>query len=205
MTPEYIMAKSLCREPHCADGKGWQNTAKSCIECMDYAAEYAEPGYDNPAKGILFCNWNYFPTKVADLLEGYGFSIEWEDEWTRCDGCGKAVRTSADSYGWQPSYLQTEGGECYCVDCLDADDIEPLENEPDRALNLRDIDPAKYGYAKVESGFESGWYPGQNDNPREIFDRLKAAHPRLLFVIDSTGQFDLGFSVWEREPLKANQ
>jgi hypothetical protein len=197
MTPEYILRKSLCRKPLCADRKGWQQTAQSYIENLNYASEYAEPGYDSPRKGILFSNWNYFPSKVADILEKYGYSIGWEDEWSTCDGCGRAVRTSPDSYGWQPSCVMNDGGT-RCIDCLDEIYIESLENQPTRAVNLHRFDPAAFGYTKLEGDFESGWHPGQNDKPAEIYARLHPTHARLLFVVDDVGQFDMRFSIWEK-------
>ncbi len=124
MTPEYIMRKSLCREPHCASGD-WKSMAKNHIENLEYCREYIEPGYDNPKKAILLSNWNYFPSDLCDILERYGYDIEWQDEWTRCDGCNKAMRTSSDSYDWQPSYIQNnETGECFCIECLSEDDDE---------------------------------------------------------------------------------
>ena len=198
MTPQFIMRASLCREPHCARGD-WRREARAIVENLNYAAEYAEPGYEDPRKGILFANWNYFPSELEGILERYGFAIEWDDEWSTCDGCDKAVRTSPDSYGWQPSSLVTEGA-ILCRDCLFAEDIETLENQPRRALNVYGLNPAAYGYTKLEGDFESGWYPGQNDNPETIFTRLSPTHPRLLFVIDTTGQFDIGFSIWEKLP-----
>ena len=202
MTPEYILRKSLCRKPWLADDhKDWQEHAVRLIECMNYAPEYAEQGYDNPKKGILFSDWNYFSKDVGDILERYGFAIEWEDEWCFCANCGKALRSNADSYMWQPSFIRNyETGEEFCHDCFSEDDIATHEDNPRTALNDH-IDPAEYGYEKLEEDFENGWHPGQNDDPKKIFERLKAAgHKRLLFVIDSVGQFDMRFSIWKKKP-----
>ena len=82
MTPEYILRKSLCREPHCASEKNWQTIAISEIENMQYAPAYAERGYSNPKRCILFADWNYFSSKVCSILEAYGYACEWSDEWT---------------------------------------------------------------------------------------------------------------------------
>ena len=218
MTPEYILRKSLCRTPHCAGPyelrtvalKDWpdearqayQRTAESAIECISFAPAYAERGYSDSAKGVLFANWNYFSHKATDLLERAGYSIEWEDEWTTCAGCGKALRTNGDSYGWQPSYFNAvDSCEFYCLECADIESVlESYEDKPTRAFNDH-IDPSKYGYHKLEGDFESGLHPGQNDNPSEIYSRLRASgHSRLLFSVDSVGQFDIRFSVWEKIP-----
>jgi hypothetical protein len=183
-----------------AERQSYLRSATQALECLESATEYGELGYDQPKHGILFANWNYFSRGIGDLLERIGYSIEWEDEWCRCDNCGKALRTSPDSYSWQPSYIENiETGERYCHDCFTEDDIATFEDNPGRALNDH-INPADYGYEKIEDGFESGWYPGQNANPKEIYARLVAnGHKRILFVIDSTGQFDLRFSVWKKK------
>lgn len=117
MTPQYILRKSLCREPWCAHESGWRRTAQMIIDNLVWASEYVEPGYDAPRKGILFADWNYFPAKVADLLESYGYTTEWEDEWSVCDDCYRAVRTQPDSWSWRPSYTLKNEGEIVCVEC----------------------------------------------------------------------------------------
>lgn len=197
MTPEYILRKSLCRKAHCSDAD--VETRARRIEDINWSHEYAEPGYSQPSKGILFANWNYFSGDAANLLEKYGYSIEWEDEWTTCSGCNRAMRTSPDSYSWQPSYFEMNS-EMLCKECVDMEAyLETLENKPHRAVNDH-ISPADYGYVKLEGNFEAGLHLGQDDNPTEIFKRLRAeGHKRLLFCIDSIGQFDAFFSIWEKK------
>lgn len=172
MTPQYIIYKSLCREPFCASESNWKQTAESYIDNLEYSQEYAEPGYD----------------------------IEWEDEWTTCDGCGKALRTSPNSYSWQPSFIRNGGtGECFCKECLTNDDLESLEDNPRTAVNLDGIDLSDYGYEEIKCGYESGWHAGQTDDPTKIYNELvKHGHSRLLFQIESVGQFDMSFCVWEK-------
>ena len=199
MTPEYIMRKSLCREPFCASGN-WQSMAKSYIENLVYCTEYAEPGYDNPKKAILFCNWNYFPIMLADILEKYGYAIEWEDEWTRCNGCYKALRTSPDSHSWQPSYIEnTETGECFCRDCVTDDDIACLEDNPTHTINLDGIDLTQHGYRELQCDYIAGLREGSNDDPKQIYNALyNKGHSRLLFQVSNVDQFDISFCVWEK-------
>lgn len=135
MTPQYIMRKSLCRPAHCfssfVPNKGYvgdsthpgyaearNRAAISEIENLGFANEYAEPGYDDPPKGILMTNWNVFPRGLDDILERYGFAIEWSDEWTTCSECGKAVRISPDGWSWKPSYVEYET-ELLCLECAE--------------------------------------------------------------------------------------
>lgn len=141
LTPQYILRKSLCRPAHCfsswIQGKGYIGTpetdatynkqrrrsAESEIENLGYAPSYAEPGYDQPLCGVLMANWNVFPSKVTDILERAGYSIEWWDEWTTCDDCGRALRTQPDGHGWTPSY-EDGGGDCstLCFKCSGKDE-----------------------------------------------------------------------------------
>jgi len=205
MTPEYILRKSLCRKPHCGSDDPQVNVrrATSELENLGFAPSYAEPGYTQPERGILFGNWNYFPSAVTSLLEQYGYAIEWSDEWSTCEGCGKAVRTTADSYAWQPSYVILHECEIVCVDCLNGDAgeyLESLEDTPTHALNLPSIDPAQYGYELLQDNFENGFHPGQTDDPKKIYAKLTAeGHSHILFSVDSVGQFDIRFSVWEHK------
>ncbi len=145
MTPQYILTKSLCREPHCAHGKNWQRTTKSEIENLGYAPGYAEPGYTDPARGILLANWNYFPSRIDRTLEDAGYKVEWRDEWDACAECGKLVRTTADCYSWQPSYVLMNECEVVCHNCVNwADYLESIEDDSNKAVT-RDCNPAKFG------------------------------------------------------------
>lgn len=171
------------------------------IENLGFAAKYATgEGMDDPKRGILFGNWNEFSRRAVDLLERAGYAIEWEDEWTTCADCGAALRTSPDSYGWQPQYIETDDGYV-CFDCADFEEyLESIEDNP-RKCCFRDVNPEEYGYTRIsEPGeFESGWHPGQNDDPAEILERLHATgHQRIVFRVSGTGQFDISFETWER-------
>lgn len=99
-----------------------ERAARSEVENMGYAASYAEPGYEQPKRGILLANWNRLPSKLTDVLERAGYSIEWSDEWSVCD-CGKAFRTEPDSHSWTPAYTERDG-ELLCRECApdDTDD-----------------------------------------------------------------------------------
>ena len=173
------------------------------------ANEYAEPGYSAPKNGILFGNWNNERndtkkrrSRFARIAEYAGFALEWSDEWTTCEDCGKAVRTSADSYDWQPSYTMPDVCSIVCLDCTDWPAyLESIEDNAHKACTA-DVDPSDYGYTRLSDAreYQNGWHPCQNDNPTKI---LADAHKRglsgILFRIPSVGQFDVTFETWIRE------
>jgi hypothetical protein len=202
-------------------------TARQAIEkacesgrIENFCADYAEPGYDSPKSGILFANWNrsarYDETtrewittddtmpRLAEIAEKAGYAIEWSDEWSTCDQCHRAVRTQADCYSWQPSYIIMAGCEIICKECLREDSdlmaeyLESLEGNTQRAVNLQGIDLTEYGYERFnDTSYESGFHPGQSDDPEAIAAQLRAqGHDRFIFEIASVAQFDTHFNVW---------
>jgi hypothetical protein len=199
MTPQYILKASTCREPHCASDKPevLARNQQSEIDNLGFAKEYAEPGYSNPKKGILFANWNYFPKGIDSILEGYGYAIEWRDEWSNCGTCDKAFRTSPNSYGWLPSYVIENECELTCHECIAdnaGDYLESIEDNPRTALTNRDIDPEEYGYIKLEGDYENGFHPGSNDDPNKILKTLHSqGFERVIFRMPSKDQFTVYF------------
>jgi hypothetical protein len=215
-----MLGPNAKRQPHCyrahVPGKGYVNDGALVADCAEferqlerdvqseidnigYASEYAEPGYTQPAKGIVFANWNVFPRGLDSILERAGYEIEWSDEWSTCEDCGRAVRTSADSYGWTRSYVIMGEGSLLCRECVDEDEYinEYLLNKTD-AADTFGIDLAAHGFTKVNAdSYQNGWHPGQNDNPRDIADKLTSGVD-YVFQIDDKGQFDIRFSVWTR-------
>lgn len=177
---------------------------------------YAEPGYSDPSSGIIvFGNFNTIsryegnkfvtvdeaPARASSLLEKAGVSLEWSDEWACCNQCGKAVRTQADSYSWQPSYASTDEGIA-CHECLEedpADYLQSLEGDSRRCVTFN-IDLEAQGYKLLADDFENGLYGGQADRPELIAEALREQGiERFIFRLDSTGQFDMSFSVWLHE------
>jgi len=179
-----------------------------------YADDYAEPGYSlkEGQQGILFGNWNdeYGENKtdtmrrLCSILERMGFELEWEDEWTCCSGCNKAMRTSPDCYQWLKCWVEYNG-DCLCPECfkdIEEDYVEEelVDNPRLAVLPQQKIDLAKYGFIKQEDEFENGFHHGQDDDPKEIFERIKEEHKDtdVVFEVDGKGQFDISFSVWLR-------
>lgn len=223
MTPQYILRKSLCRPAHCysahVPGQGYVNrgdhehtkadydrqrarSAESAIDNLHYANGYAEPGYTDPAKSVLFANWNIFPRGIESVLERAGYAIEWEDEWTTCNDCGKAVRTSGDSYHWQPYYVLFNECEIVCLDCVDWPDyLQSIEDDPNAAC-VAECNPADHGYSLLSdrSEYESGFFPGQTDRPVDVLKKLQdAGHTGIVFRLSETSQFYCKWEVYKRD------
>jgi len=188
--------------------------ARSQIDSITICTEYAEPGYSSSGL-IAFGNWNAVtsytenkfgtvddaPARLGTLLEKLGCELEWSDEWVCCDQCGRAVRTKPDSYRWQASYASTDDG-ILCHECLEEDPtdyLQSLEGTSERCVTM-DLDLEAHGYKLVADDFENGLYGNQADRPELVAEALrKQGVDRFLFKLDSTGQFDLSFSVWVHE------
>ncbi len=194
---------------------------------LDWFNGYADPRRDS-GKGVLTANWNHFPRSAAadshrteegktaqefnwgkgrrfqDVLEAMGYNLEWNDQTSRCEHCSGCITEGPDYHG--DSAHAAILGECdmVCEHCIRKDFaeeyLEGLEDNPRTAANIRGICLADHGYIEVECGFESGWHPGQNDNPRTIYAELeKRGYSGIVFEISDAGQFHVGFCVWAKE------
>lgn len=191
------------------------------IEEIQYYSGYVEPGYTDPESGIVAtCNWNAITTyneetrkwdtvdntiiRVAKIFEKLGIELEWSDEWRACDDCMKIFRISPDGHGWQPSYVTTEDGYQYCIDCIDAEEhLSNLEGN-ERAWNrIEQIDPEEHDYLLIQEGFEHGMCRGMDADPPRIAKLLREIGVRrFIFNQDEQSQFYIGFSVWMHEDEK---
>lgn len=191
-------------------------TMKHQLEDVSFCCVgYAEKGYNSKTNVIAFANWNDIVdnsgeernviddsmSKLGKRLEELQIEMEWSDEWTTCDGCGKAVRTSSDSHGWRRAYDTIED-ETVCHECITKNKasiksyLQFIENKHTKAVTI-DVNPETYGYNKVDREFANGWYGGQDDEPEFIANALREQNiTRFVFSIDSVGQFDLHFTVY---------
>lgn len=175
---------------------------------IQVAGGIAEPGYDD--KPVVLGNWNERYTgnvitdntmpRLAALFEKLGYTAEWSDEWEVCSCCGKVIRVRADSYSWKAYYwIDPVHCELLCGDCIKDDPagyLEYLSGNPS-ACDTIGLDLSKFGYELHAGNYENGWYPGQNDDPKDVAIKLrKEGIEDFVFVLDNTGQFDIGFSVW---------
>ena len=170
---------------------------------------YADRNPDSGAE-ILSTNWNDVPKKMRDFLESH-FEIVWDDEYVSCDHCSRAVRVVHDSYGWEAPFLRTDS-EIVCKKCIKDNPewleefIEDYKNTSKRALpswTMPLLKNAGFVCFEQEDGcarFESGWHPGQTDDPVKILEELEREFPEaeVVFVLTGVGQFDVNFTAFIR-------
>lgn len=170
----------------------------------EWCGKYGEPGYTDPEKGVILCNWNNVNNISQDYLEQAGFELEWQDEWVIDYNNDKAYRTEPDCYSWVRQYLITDGGDCLFPDDGAGEFIGECEltdyNQPIRALPawITDDDLTEAGYTKAnDESYEVGFHPGQNADPAKIAKALfESGAESVVFQIDHAQQFDVSFSAW---------
>jgi hypothetical protein len=168
----------------------------------EWCAEYGEPGYTNPDKGIIFANWNDIPNGLADWLEKCGYELEWSDEWMIDYSYGKAYRTSADSYQWECLVHLRDDGEYLTPDDSADDWIEALAIDNPKARigilpsRITPDDLQAAGFVLHADKQESGFHAGQTDNPQTVAADVFANHRagRAVFRRIEASQF---YSVWQ--------
>ena len=163
------------------------------------AEGYGEPGYTDPERFVVLANWNRVSKRVTDWLSNHGFAIEWCDEWDVVDE--KAYRTRADSYSWAPTLVYADG-EALIVG---KDDEEIIDSVAMKASNyVPDCVPRgisaetlkSFGYIREpEDTFESGWHPGQNDDPVKIAAAIwkDSTVEAVVFRVSENSQFYIKF------------
>ena len=185
---------------------------------IQFCPGYSEPGYTQPSLGVLLANWNGFAERhpvlidmrmpgstetvphqftgtAGDILEKFGYGVEWSDEWTVCDDCSKAVRTSPDSMCWTPSYYQRES-EIVCKQCaLDDMDsyIESLQNRPFKR-DTWDTDFSPYGWLILPQQFAFLIDPKHPERGQQFILADRRPRPSIL---DPAGE---GPTIWIRRP-----
>ena len=186
---------------------------KSRIEEIMIYSGYSEPGYHGDC--VALGNWNNIvernksgcsltisdstPSRLARVLEKLGAEIEWSDEWTSCSCCDKLVRTVGNCYSWKPSY-SIRNDEVICFGCVDpAEHLESLEGKHKLANTIDTIDPADFGYIKVEEHLHYR-FSYNLESPSDIAKSLRQKNiNRFLFNLDNVDQFDQEYSLWVHE------
>jgi hypothetical protein len=150
---------------------------------------------------------DHYP-RLFRQLEAQGVEFEWYDEWMiDWEGGGKCYRTSGDSYSWMPSAIYDDGGDILSPDSDIEDWIEYVANDPHKCLLSRvhsagDIEAV--GFESYNGRYESGWHPGQDDDPDKITQKIRREtgldedELTIVFVITGNGQFDTEFKAYTR-------
>lgn len=141
----------------------------------------------------------------ADEYNSWGFS----DEYSTCDECYSAIRTSPDCYQWQPDYVEQEWRGYICKECVLNDTEEyiedyiakPLDKMVPPFFNLEEMK-----FSRVPVIYENGWHAHMNDVPKDVLkfwrDKLKSMgvdKDEVEFVFaGSVSQFYVDFSLWVR-------
>lgn len=175
------------------------------------SSKWTRVGADDPTapgdrRNYLHGLEHHYP-RVFAALEEQGWQLEWSDEWWIDFETGKAWRTTEDSYSWQPSIVWDDDACDYLTPDHDvetwidwaADDAHRCI--PSRVWSSGDLSAAGFTQWEPENPqqYESGWHPGQTDNPEEITREIRREvgdARRVVFLLDSTGQFDIRFSAW---------
>jgi hypothetical protein len=179
--------------------------------------------YGSDSRGdqyLLFEEWDGREKFVALAIKTLGldsdtsdYELEQEleaefvftDEYNTCDDCYHVIRTSPDSYHWQPDFYVGDGflvcGECFRKETdYQEDYLRDRINNPKNAINglLSEDQLEELGFEKLQGNYESGWHNGQTDDPVTIFDQIKDEFNEIVFLIDEVSQFYITFSVWAR-------
>lgn len=195
---------------------------------LEIATEYGEPGYNQPARGVLLADWNRAEEAIArrwmdrgmpqeqaenrarrvwraleSRLESMDYSLEWSDEWIvdYDHGAAKAYRTKPDSWDWEPRVRVIDG------DFLTPDDdagawIADAINEEDRPLPswFDDNELERRGFKVWEQEDKQvGFHPGQNETPDKFCPALREEGFEYVLQITGRGQFDCRYRIWTRK------
>ncbi len=133
--------------------------------------------------------------ELEDVCE-WGF----EDEYTTCGDCGKAIHTAPEYYEDKPRYVILEG-DMLCGNCTHdhhiKEYIELCTNNEKNAINTRIVSEeelTKLGWKQLSRRYENGFHEGQNDKPSNVLNKLKKKFD-VLFTYE-TSQFDVTFWAW---------
>jgi len=200
-------------------------TVRNFDKVMDYINEnqiwddiYMNIADDHEGDTYIICeSWddvNKLADVVRDVLgieeekvwvdELLGVEVVFSDEYTTCSDCYHVIRTSPDSYHWQPDFYVGDGfivcGECFRDnEDYQEDYLEDKINNPKDAVNglLTEEQIEALGFERIGREFEDGWYH-VNDDPQEIYEKLSESYNEVLFYINNVEQFRINFIVFVR-------
>lgn len=165
--------------------------------------------YPNSEEGeLITANWNDLDQdkydQLEDILKKFDIKLDWDDEWDMCCECGCGIRISPTHYGWQPGFIVDCEGFRICRECFENDPEEYIEfyrenaNAAFHSWAIPTIE--KLGYRESSTEYETGFHPGQTDDPEDIRQiLLSAGIYDFVFVVKSIGQFDVNWTVFIKE------
>jgi len=175
----------------------------TCGELQEHDADFL-------GQQIILANWNELPNGIQSFIEKKcNVLTGFDDGYTLCSECEKIISTTPGYYGDQKNYIATEY-DFLCRECALSDPesiIDDFKNNSRKAL------PAWF-YPEIEKSglvcyspdeycqkFETGFHPGQDDNPKKIAKDIEKELPGFdyLFKINNIGQFDIDWSVFIRK------
>lgn len=156
-------------------------------------------------KVILLGNWNGLDPSTIKAIESVA-EVAWLDEWVVCSE-GRAFRRSPDS-AFRPCSFFMQDGDIVPYDTLPQDGTDLCDalrgygffySEYD--TNVEKVVPPCIGddrlatFATLQSGgHETGWYPGQTDQPEKILAELP---PGEYFIrVRHSHMFATSWQVW---------
>lgn len=142
---------------------------------------------------------------IDDIL---GVEIVFSDEYITCTDCNSVIRTSPDSYSWQPDFFVGDGFIA-CSKCFNEQEdyqeayIEDKINNPKSAINglITEDQLEELGFERVGEEFESGWYH-KEDSPEEIYEKLSQDYEEVVFLINNVEQFRINFVTFVRGEIE---
>ena len=143
--------------------------------------------------------WYITPTGLNTL--DHWFEWGFSDEFSTCENCGRSFQYSQSSYDDIPRWALIDGLGIFCHECIrdefEEEYIESVTNNPEQALKITIINEsrlAELGWKELEGKYENGLHEGMNDDPKSIYNSLKADWDVLFTFMPS--QFYVSFWAW---------
>ena len=156
---------------------------------------------------VLVSNWNKdelqaLENTVSVWETTYHVRAAFEDEIHYCDNCGQALYARPASYGAPLSWVMLpDGYTILCRSCFTESELDTYVNQHAHALPRWALDVARgAGFIRLADEYETGFHPGQTDNPAAELKKLMDSNPGREFIpyIVDVGQFDVTWSFLAR-------
>lgn len=150
-----------------------------------------------------------FEYEIEEIMQT---NLVFSDEYSFCTECSEVIRTSPNGHGWQPDYYLGDGFIICSRDFKESEEhqeayLNALINNTNKVNQLISEDQlTELGFVKLnDNSYERGLHFGQNDSPKEIYEKFNESYEEIIFTIDSMGQFETEFSVWGRHEIEIDE